>query len=132
MLPMSVSSLSTTIMWLSWLLALVSFSSAATLEKTWTLFHSLNGGHDFARRASIVLSIDPETDGSVDISISNDNSTLNEETFLASKAPGAIYQLKLVDDASTSGDFVLASVPGCQLLRANFRYVHASVYGVLD
>jgi hypothetical protein len=126
MLPFNDRSSSTTFIQVSWLmlsLASLSLAIAAPSEKTWTLYHSVNGGQDFARRASIVLSVDPETDGAVDISIVNDNSTLNENTFLASKAAGAMYQLKLVDDANTHGDFVLTSVPGCQLLRANFRYV---------
>lgn len=107
------------------LLSLVSFVSAKTLEKTWTLYHSLNGGQDFSKRSTIVLSVDPETDGTVDLSITNDNSTLNEETFQAVRAAGSLYQLKLVDGSSRGNDisnnFVLSSVPGCQLVRANFR-----------
>ena len=98
---------------------------AQALDKTWTLYHSWNGGQDFARRASVLLSIDPDTDG-VALSITNDNSTVNKESYLAAKETGAMYQLKLVEDsgAADNGDsFVLSSVPGCQLLRANFRYV---------
>ncbi|CAB9525074.1 expressed unknown protein [Seminavis robusta] len=103
------------------LLLTVQAVTAATLEKSWTLYHSSNGGQDFAHRASIVLSLDPEAEGSVDISISNDNSTLNEQTFLDNKAAGSLYQLKLVEEGSDGSDFILSSVPGCQLLRANFR-----------
>lgn len=101
---------------------LATTTHAATLEKTWTLYHSVNGGQDFSKRASVVLSVDPETDGSVDLSITNDNSTLNQETFQRVRAEGSLYQLKLVPEGGGDGeDFVLASVPGCQLLRANFR-----------
>lgn len=99
----------------------VSTTHAATLEKSWTLYHSVNGGQDFSKRASVVLSVDPETDGSVDLSITNDNSTLNQETFNAVRAEGSMYQLKLVEGDGESDDFILSSVPGCQLLRANFR-----------
>ena len=95
---------------------------AVALDKTWTLYHSLNGGQDFSPRASVLLSVDPESD-SVAISITNDNSTLNKETYLGAKAPGAIYQLKLVEEGDSKGSFVLSSVPGCQLLQSNFRYV---------
>ena len=63
-----------TVIQVSWLMLIASLSLAvaAPMEKTWTLFHSVNGGQDFARRASIVLSVDPETDGAVDISIINE------------------------------------------------------------
>jgi len=101
-------------------------SPALALEKSWTLYHSANGGQDFARRASIALSVDKETE-MVELTINNDNSTLNKETYLAAKTAGSIYQLKLVaDGGEASDDFILASVPGCQLLRANFRYVFTS------
>jgi hypothetical protein len=45
---------------------------------------------------------------------------LNEETFQAVKTAGSLYQIKLVE-GDGSDNFVLSSVPGCQLLRANFR-----------
>ena len=102
----------------AWLLSFIS-ANAATVEKTWTLYHSLNGGQDFSKRATVVLSVDPETDGSVDLSITNDNSTLNEETFHAVKAPGSMYQLKLIE--GDGPEFILSSVPGCQMVRAHFR-----------
>lgn len=98
--------------------------AALALDKTWTLFHSLNGGQDFSRRASVLLSVDPETDG-VEMTITNDNSTLNKESYLAAKATGSLYQLKLEEGdnkkVSNSEGFILSSVPGCQLLRSSFR-----------
>ena len=97
---------------------------ALALDKTWTLHHSLNG--DFSPRASVLLSADPESD-SVAISITNDNSTVSKETYLAAKASGAMYQLKLVEEGGSKESFVLSSVPGCQLLQSNFRYVPWSV-----
>ena len=104
------------------LMAIAPFALA--LDKTWTLQHSLNRGQDFSHRASVLLSVDPESDN-VAISITNDNSTLTKEAYLAAKAPGAMYQLKLFEEGGGSKDknsFVLSSVPGCQLLQSNFRY----------
>jgi hypothetical protein len=104
------------------LLLLLAAQSAQALEKTWNLYHSLNGGRDFSRRGSITLSVGSE-EGSeeVELTVQNDNSTLNDETFLAAKQPGTMYQLKLVEGDDLSSNFLLTSVPACQLLRANFR-----------
>jgi hypothetical protein len=101
------------------LLSTLATQSSLALEKTWTLYHSLNGGQDFSRRASVVLSVS-EDDNGADFSIVNDNSTLNDATFLAAKSAGAMYQLKLAE-GDDSSNFLLTTVPACQLLRANFR-----------
>lgn len=102
------------------LLFLGAIQKSRALEKTWSLYHSLNGGQDFSVRATVVLSVETESKG-VEISVKNDNSTLNDETFLAAKQPGAMYQLKLVEGDDLSSNFLLTSVPACQILRANFR-----------
>lgn len=99
--------------------------SCQALEKTWALYHSLNGGQDFSRRATVSLALVEKEEGQeeVELTVINDNSTLNDETFASARKPGAMYQLKLVegDGGHSSEDFLLTSVPACQLLRANFR-----------
>jgi len=60
----------------------------------------------------------------VEMTITNDNSTLTKDAYKAAKAPGAMYQLKLEEDGGSPDTFVLTTVPGCQLLRANFRCVY--------
>lgn len=105
------------------LLLLLALQSTVALEKTWSLYHSLNGGQAFSRRATVKLSVGNEEGGSneVELVVNNDNSTLNDETFMAAKQPGAMYQLKLVEGDDLSSNFLLTSVPACHLLRASFR-----------
>jgi len=89
-------------------------------SKSWTLYHSFNGGVDFAPRGTVKLSI--VDDSEVNLEVENTADCLTEaaiESLLQQKW----YQLKLVEDNNDEAPPILTSVPSCQVRRANFRYV---------
>ncbi len=99
------------------------------LLKSWTLYHSVDGGNDFVRRGQIrlgVAAVDGDvtssTEGTPELTIEHDeNENLTTESIHHLIGSG-LYQLKLVEDGNEA-NVVMTSVPACHLRRANFRYV---------
>lgn len=124
-------------------------SSATSNTKSWKLLHSSNG-QDFVPRGKVTLSIiapDDVTkekwDGENEDAPSSSASSLSpkveleivnqEDAFTVEMVnsmvsnDGALYQVKLIeegqDHSKQSTSAILATVPACQVRRANFRYV---------
>jgi len=111
-------------------------ASSYVVKKSWTLLHSLGGGGDgevFRKRGSVTLSLLDEekaTNDNLDkvkLEVTND-----DDAFKSFASPDVLarglYKLKLVPDNKKDSDAaaaqafsVMTSVPGCQLLRSNFR-----------
>jgi hypothetical protein len=85
---------------------------AAVVQKTWTLHHSTAPNQWEAR-------------GRIRLEVQDEKAKLNVENFevttdkVSSILEMEFYQLKLVDDSSSSA--VVTTVPACLLRRANFR-----------
>ena len=103
--------------------------------KTFQIYHSYTNNNEFKPRGTIQLI--KEEDGSVTASVQNEDeegsgsgsgSFLNDATFEGIDAlvsSGGYYKLKIVDEES--GASSMASVSGCDVRRANFRYVNVNV-----
>jgi hypothetical protein len=92
-------------------------ATAETSTKSWTLYHSLNG-QDFSRRGVVEWSIDNHGQD-LDYKVINDADTISTESVQAMLEYGW-YQVKL-QASDNQHDFVLATVPACNLLRGNLR-----------
>lgn len=78
----------------------------------WTIYHSWDGGNQFTRRGT--LEWKGQDDGFV---VNNDAESLTKEQ-VASMLDFGWYHVKI---DTTDGDYVLATVPACNLRRANFK-----------
>lgn len=94
------------------LLAAVATPSVLAGGPTWTIYHSWDGGNQYTRRG--VLEWKGEGEGFV---VANDENSLTKEQVAAMLDFGW-YQVKI---DTTDGDYVLATVPACNLRRANFK-----------
>lgn len=110
------------------LLVTVVVNADSAFLKTWTMYHSLDGGNDFVRRGQIRLGVTEadgdmsNTDSSLELTIEQeDDENLTTESIQPYIGSG-LYQLKLVEEGNEA-NVVLTSVPACHLRRANFRYV---------
>jgi len=88
---------------------------SAELTKSFSLYHSLDGGSDFQRRGSITLTSTPT---GIETKVEEDESCLDITLINSMVSEGGLYRLKVVDQ---DGSTTLTSVPGCNLRRANFR-----------
>ncbi len=97
-------------------------SAAATRNSSWKVYHSFNGGQLFSLRGTIDWSITENDETSpVEVSMTNDNGDLSAANLQAMIESGW-YQVKLVNSNSKSSkDYVLSTVPACQVIRSNFR-----------
>jgi hypothetical protein len=93
---------------------LLHFSSA---NKSWRLLHSFDSGLSYTERGSIELRLNDS--GEVEINVSNLDDALADVEKLNVLNEG-LYQVKLIVDGEDSNR-ILASVPACQVRRANFR-----------
>lgn len=112
--------------------------------KSWTLYHRIaslesssanrddNPLADWSVRGTIELSIDPSSDETMALEMSNGADALTETVAnaIASSAPNDLYQLKLLQNDSGNGSGssssrsereIFTSVPACNVRRANFR-----------
>lgn len=114
-------------LFLSHFLQLLFVASGETVG-SWTLYHAVVSSSQaavFEKRASITLSI-PEGSSAAAIDIHNLEATTSSNVMnqLIDVETPKLYQLKLVADKdSSSARPLLTTVPTCQVLRANFRYV---------
>jgi hypothetical protein len=109
--------------------ATVSVAAVETATKSWTIYHSWNGGQDFSRRGVVEWAATSTADagaaaaaaggGGDVLTIKNDEECLSSASIDAMLEYGW-YQLKLQDD-NNSQDYVLATVSACNVRRANFR-----------
>ena len=94
-----------------------------TLLKTFKIYHALTP-NKFTPRGTIQLSLSLQ-DGTIVTSVEHEENCLAENVALEAMdkllESGGFYRVKVVD--LESGTSVLASVPGCDIRRANFRYV---------
>lgn len=79
---------------------------------SWTIYHSWNAGQDFARRGELQWSEEEET-----LVVTNDESAVTKENIQAMLDYGW-YHVKI---ENSNDDFVLSTVPACNLRRANFK-----------
>jgi hypothetical protein len=96
-----------------WLAA--SLSAVVAETKSWTLYHSLNG-QEFSPRGVVEWSIDGQE---LDYKVVNNADAISTESVQAMLEYGW-YQVKL-QASDNQDDFVLATVPACNLLRGNLR-----------
>lgn len=99
---------------LSVLLAISSLANAA--QKTLSLYHAVNDGN-FVKRGTVAL--DATTEEGLKMVVENDISM--DAASIEAMVETGIYSLKIVDEKNDHA--VMASVPACQLRRANFRCV---------
>lgn len=92
--------------------------------KTFQVYHSLGQTRPFVPRGTIKFTVEKE--GLVS-TIENDHSCLGGsalEEMDALVSEGGYYRIKIVDEEGNgSGGSVMASVPGCEVRRSNFRSV---------
>ena len=108
------------------LLALLSSSTTAATSssKTWTLHHAVFVDADpapvFVPRGRIRFLNDDSDE--LKVTLENEEQALTTDLAESLSNDHAWYQLKLVsDDDDTNSEPVLATVPACQVRRANFR-----------
>mmetsp|Transcript_19575 Transcript_19575/g.24689 ORF Transcript_19575/g.24689 Transcript_19575/m.24689 type:complete len:343 (+) Transcript_19575:176-1204(+) len=107
-------------------------TTTATAQKTFKIYHSLGQSKPFIPRGTIILSTSDGVssgDGEVTTTIENDQDCLGPNALqdmddLVSE--DGFYRIKIVDEQGASVDSgrersILASVPGCEVRRANFR-----------
>jgi hypothetical protein len=103
--------------------ATASVAAVETATKSWTIYHSWNGGQDFSRRGVVEWAAtgtaDTAAGGGDVLTVENDEECLSSASIDAMLEYGW-YQLKLQDD-NNSQDYVLATVSACNVRRANFR-----------
>jgi hypothetical protein len=109
-----LSTLTLGLLWVQWVTALDEL-----LTKSWTLSHSFHGGPDATIRGKITLSI---ANGVVDLQLDTDEHCLSRNAVETLWESGW-YQLQLREDGDSQAPVIRTSVPACQLVRANFRYV---------
>ena len=108
-------------------------ATAITAQKTFKIYHSLGLTKPFLPRGTITFSTESnvDTDGgtasnaNINTVVENDESCLGENALQGMDelvSEGGFYRIKIVDEEN-DGKSVLASVPGCEVKRANFRYV---------
>ena len=95
------------------LLLAASISVASAAGPSWTIYHSWNGGEEFSRRGVLEWSEEEKS-----FSVTNDEQALTKEQVQAMLDYGW-YQVKI--DNSENDDYVLATIPACNLRRANFK-----------
>lgn len=81
---------------------------------SWTIYHSWNGDQEYSRRGELQWSEEEET-----LTVTNDESSLTKENVQAMIDYGW-YHVK-IENPSDANDFVLSTVPACNLRRANFK-----------
>mmetsp|Transcript_16271 Transcript_16271/g.25312 ORF Transcript_16271/g.25312 Transcript_16271/m.25312 type:complete len:267 (-) Transcript_16271:1193-1993(-) len=97
------------------LVLLLGLSSVAKgAKKTLSLYHAVNGG-DFVKRGIVTLEATKEKGIKAEVQ----NEIQLDSASIDAMVETGLYQLKVVDDKT--GQSVLASVPACQVRRANFR-----------
>ena len=102
-------------------------ATATGTSKTFKIYHSLGQSKPFIPRGTITISTS-NNEGTI-TTIENDQSCLGPNALkdmddLVSE--DGFYRIKVVDEVGSSFDSgseksVLASVPGCEVRRANFR-----------
>jgi hypothetical protein len=95
-----------------WLIAAFALGRIAAEGPSWTVYHSWNGGQDYSRRGVLEWSQDDEA-----LVVTNDKGALDKESLQAMLDYGW-YSIKI---DTLDGDYVLATVPACNLRRANFK-----------
>eukprot|EP00980_Cylindrotheca_fusiformis_P021636 scaffold8505_cov130-Cylindrotheca_fusiformis.AAC.2 len=81
---------------------------------SWTIFHSWDGGQEYTRRGELQWSEEEEA-----LVVANDESALTKENVQAMMDYGW-YHVK-IENPSDPNDFVLSTVPACNLRRAKFK-----------
>lgn len=112
-----------------------STTAAAANQRTYKVYHRLGSGDDFAERGSVVLAVSSggESEDNGTQAGSSPAGGADQLTATATNAEdcivpaavddmissGSMYTVKVVDEAT--GQSATASVPGCDVRRANFR-----------
>ena len=91
-------------------------SVVVAAEKTWSLLHSFDG-QTFTPRGQIKLALS-ESEATPEISLESEETVLDSASIESMVSYG-LYQVKILDEST--GNYVMASVPACQVKRAYFR-----------
>ena len=106
-------------------------TTSPTAQRTYKIYHSLGKEKNFVPRGTITFSTESSSEssddnkgtGSLTTVVENDASCFGEgalQSFDELVSQGGYYSIKVVDEEN-GGQSVLASVPGCEVKRANFR-----------
>jgi hypothetical protein len=93
--------------------------TAAAAAFSWTIYHSWDGGNEYTRRGVLEYKKGngEEEAGFV---ITNDEAALTKDQVAAMLDFGW-YHVKIDTNTGNGDDFVLATIPACNLRRANFK-----------
>lgn len=125
------------------LLLIIAPVVSASTQRSWTLYHAILDGKsepDFTVRGQITVSLkDPneqqatkkdrklsilkgkDTDSPFQVELEHKEENISADFLQQILKEGSFYQLKLVSNDSRTAPFIIATVPACQLRRANFR-----------
>lgn len=93
--------------------------NATEMSKTYQLYHSFDPSADFSPRGSITLASTVTSNG-ITASVENIDGSVNKDIADRIVEEGnGFYRIKVVD--AVTGRSALASVPACEVRRANFR-----------
>lgn len=101
-------------------------TNSSTAQRTYKIYHSFGQKKGFVPRGTITLSTESSSDsdkGSLTTVVENDADCFGEgalQDFDELVTQSGYYSIKVVDEEN-NGQSVLASVPGCEVKRANFR-----------
>ena len=117
-----------------------SSSTMIIAQKTFSMYHSFGQNKPFLKRGTITFSTESSSSSNdndhnnvITTTVENNNNWFSDEQVLQDMdelvANNGFYRIKIVDDIDANNNSdntvnlkgVLASVPGCEVRRANFR-----------
>eukprot|EP00566_Odontella_aurita_P015788 CAMPEP_0113529738 /NCGR_PEP_ID=MMETSP0015_2-20120614/2556_1 /TAXON_ID=2838 /ORGANISM="Odontella" /LENGTH=278 /DNA_ID=CAMNT_0000428393 /DNA_START=148 /DNA_END=984 /DNA_ORIENTATION=- /assembly_acc=CAM_ASM_000160 len=92
---------------------------APGISRTYKIYHSLGSGN-FVERGVITLSTPDASKEKLKATVDHSNDCMSPKEIDDMVQDGKMYSIRVVDE-SGGGSAAMASVPGCDLRRANFR-----------
>lgn len=94
-------------------------SAGPGVSRTYKLYHSLGSGQ-FVERSVVTLSSPDASKEQLSASVEHSDDCISPKEVDAMVQDGKMYSIRVVDEQG-GGSVAMASVPGCDLRRANFR-----------
>lgn len=100
-------------------LVLVVVSAGPSVSRNYKLYHSLGSGN-FIERGVVTLSSPDASKEKLSATVEHSDDCLSPKDVDAMVQDGKMYSVRVVDEQG-GGSVAMASVPGCDVRRANFR-----------